>query len=96
MPVHNHGTEEGKGLACRETLVNGKLKGECLRQPEDLRARIGRIVRAAVDSREVCYPVALEVADAVLAELDAIRRERWSREETPGEQGWAEWDATNH
>ena len=74
MPVHNHGTEEGKGLACRETLVNGKLKGECLRQPEDLRARIGRIVRAAVDSREVCYPVALEVADAVIRDLDLENR----------------------
>lgn len=28
--VHNHGTEEGEGLACRETVVDGKLKGECL------------------------------------------------------------------
>jgi len=25
MAVHNHGTEEGKGLACRESL-----KGECM------------------------------------------------------------------
>lgn len=29
--VHNHGTEEGEGLACREVLVDGELKGACLR-----------------------------------------------------------------
>jgi len=32
MPVHNHGTEEGEGLACRELWVNGELKGACLRE----------------------------------------------------------------
>lgn len=32
MAVHNHGTEEGEGLACREVLVDGELKGACLRQ----------------------------------------------------------------
>jgi hypothetical protein len=31
--VHNHGTEEGDGLACRELLIDGDLKGECLRTP---------------------------------------------------------------
>lgn len=28
--VHNHGPEEGKGLACRERRVNGRLVGECV------------------------------------------------------------------
>jgi hypothetical protein len=31
MTVHNHGTEEGEGLACPETrLPGGQLKGRCL------------------------------------------------------------------
>ncbi|QFG08473.1 hypothetical protein I5H09_gp018 [Mycobacterium phage Yunkel11] len=30
MAVHNHGTEDGPGLACRERLVDGKLRGACL------------------------------------------------------------------
>ena len=29
MSVHNHGTEEGDGLACREVRIDGSLKGEC-------------------------------------------------------------------
>ncbi len=28
--VHNHGPDEGEGLACREWLVDGILRGECL------------------------------------------------------------------
>lgn len=28
--VHNHGTEEGPGLGCRELLVDGRLVGECV------------------------------------------------------------------
>jgi hypothetical protein len=35
MPVHNHGTEDGPGLACRETRQpDGSLKGECLNEVE--------------------------------------------------------------
>ena len=34
MTVHNHGTEEGKGLACRESMVNGELKGECMSESQ--------------------------------------------------------------
>lgn len=31
-PVHNHGVEDGPGLACKETrLPNGRLIGDCLR-----------------------------------------------------------------
>ena len=44
MTVHNHGTEEGKGLACRESVVNGELKGECM--TDDLRARIAAVLGA--------------------------------------------------
>ena len=29
--VHNHGTEDGPGLACRESLVDGRLVGNCIR-----------------------------------------------------------------
>jgi hypothetical protein len=28
--VHNHGPEEGEGIACREYPVNGRLLGRCL------------------------------------------------------------------
>lgn len=31
--VHNHGTEDGPGLACRELLVDGSLRGSCLDDP---------------------------------------------------------------
>ena len=40
--VHNHGTEEGEGLACPETrLLGGQLRGACMvsnwpRRAEDL------------------------------------------------------------
>lgn len=27
--VHTHGAEQDEGLACRERLVDGKLRGEC-------------------------------------------------------------------
>lgn len=30
MEVHNHGTEEGEGLACRERKIGGRLIGACL------------------------------------------------------------------
>lgn len=33
-PVHNHGPAEGRGLDCGEALVDGKLKGWCLRPPQ--------------------------------------------------------------
>jgi hypothetical protein len=36
------------------------------------------------------------VADAVIRELETVRRERINRQETPGEKGWAEWDRNNH
>lgn len=29
MTVHNHGSEEGPGLSCNETVIDGKLKGAC-------------------------------------------------------------------
>lgn len=32
MPVHNHRPDEGEGLGCPETRVNGVLQGECLRK----------------------------------------------------------------
>lgn len=28
--VHNHGSEEGPGLGCKETRVGGRLVGECM------------------------------------------------------------------
>lgn len=30
MTVHNHGTDEGPGLACREATINGNLIGACM------------------------------------------------------------------
>ena len=85
MPVHNHGTEEGKGLACRELMVNGELKGECLRQPGDLRTRIAAALKDGLKSHGGYYSersyegvqfVVLDgnydidyLADAVISEL---------------------------
>jgi len=28
--VHDHGTEEGAGVGCRESVVGGRLVGDCL------------------------------------------------------------------
>lgn len=33
-PVHNHGSEDGPGLAFRERQVDGRLRGECMDQPD--------------------------------------------------------------
>ena len=30
MTVHNHGAEEGPGLACREAIIDGELVGACM------------------------------------------------------------------
>lgn len=36
MAVHNHGSEEGEGLACNEALQpDGSLQGACLSGQED-------------------------------------------------------------
>jgi hypothetical protein len=41
VTVHNHGTEEGEGLACPELrLPSGRLKGKCLLQEDVLRGDI--------------------------------------------------------
>ena len=34
FPVHNHGPEEGAGLACRESFVGGRLIGQCMQDKE--------------------------------------------------------------
>jgi len=34
-PVHNHGSEDGPGLACRERLVGGRLVGDCVATTAD-------------------------------------------------------------
>ncbi len=56
--VHNHGTEDGPGLACRESIVDGKLRGACL-GPVTRSSRPSRIFFVADDDRErpagVCW-----------------------------------------
>lgn len=37
--VHNHGPEDGSGVACREFDLNGKLIGECLIRKLDIAVR---------------------------------------------------------
>ena len=40
--VHNHGTEQGDGLACRERLVDGQLRGDCYwKQADAVIAELG-------------------------------------------------------
>jgi len=36
--VHDHGSEEGEGLSCREEFVAGRLRGQCVRYGADLDA----------------------------------------------------------
>jgi len=31
MTVHNHGPNRGEGLDCPEYLINGQLKGRCIK-----------------------------------------------------------------
>ena len=75
MAVHNHGTEEGEGLACREVLVNGELKGACLRS-DNLRDRIAAVVfKTRVNQGDPIVEMVdcNGIADAVIRELtDAI------------------------
>lgn len=43
--VHNHGPEDGPGLACHETLVDGKLVGYCLWPKNNFnRFRAGEVI----------------------------------------------------
>lgn len=68
MAVHNHGSEEGSGLSCREVLVNGELKGECLRtgMADDLRTRIANDCCSGYGLKE---HERFDIADAVIREL---------------------------
>lgn len=68
VTVHNHRPDERAGLACREFLVNGELKGECItgsygRRSGALRDRIAAVVH------QYCVPITMaeHVADAILA-----------------------------
>ena len=56
--VHDHGTEEGKGLSCRERMINGKLKGECMTEltPEKLREAADVVAAYAFDRRKKAHP----------------------------------------
>ena len=75
MAVHNHGTEQGKGLACSESLIGDcliKVGGETI---EGLREECGRLERENADVRAVCYTANnLNKAkiDALLAERDGL------------------------
>lgn len=71
MTVHNHGPDEHAGLACREFLVNGELKGECITGPYGrhsgaLRDRITTAILNAVYD-PLCASAARSAADAILA-----------------------------
>jgi hypothetical protein len=77
MTVHNHGTEEGKGLACRERMVNGTLKGECMTD-DNLRDRIAAVLIEAAEFRGVYQlhnPDMRFLADAVIEAL-GLREEQ--------------------
>ena len=43
-PVHNHGPGEGRGLACGEAMVDGKLRGHCLDIPQTLAEGVWALV----------------------------------------------------
>jgi hypothetical protein len=76
VTVHNHGTEEGKGLSCREIMVDGKLRGECMDQSDssdpvgqsaDLRTRIAAVIHKHNVSE---YDTYLGMADVVIEALN--------------------------
>lgn len=35
LPVHNHGPDQGKGIACKEYRLFGRLVGECMLDRHD-------------------------------------------------------------
>lgn len=46
--VHNHGPEEGPGIACRERVINGVLVGDCMRKDtvssiDDMPVKVGKV-----------------------------------------------------
>ena len=77
MTVHNHGTEEGKGLACHEQMIDGKLRGECMTAPvpsnPTLREQAFAIALSAVKATPATAPdsTGQAEADATVA-VDAL------------------------
>jgi hypothetical protein len=72
VTVHNHGTEEGRGLSCRESMVNGELKGECM--SDSLRDRIAKAIYLEANNWggpnwETISP---KVKPAYMAQADAV------------------------
>lgn len=52
MPVHNHGTEDGPGLACKETRQpDGSLRGACL-PTKDYAKEFAADMRAFISNKE--------------------------------------------
>jgi hypothetical protein len=82
MAVHNHGTEEGEGLACREVLVNGELKGACLRS-DDLRTRIAKVLLQNHPTSLLSHDEAHDAADALILQL-GLRPELGQRSKPTG------------
>ena len=79
MAVHNHGTEEGKGLACRESMVSGELKGECMSESQnptglDVGLTLRDRIAAVLSQHDVNLPD--KVADAVIRALGLTREKR--------------------
>ena len=62
LRVHNHGPEDGPGLACRESLI-----GDCLR------AELSRLARELEDARERARHRERQ-RDAAEAEVQRLRR----------------------
>ena len=51
--VHNHGTEEGPGLGCKETMIGGRLVGDCIRK-----TMRPKLVRSGPEGRAEATPTA--------------------------------------
>jgi hypothetical protein len=62
--VHNHGPSEGKGTACHEYRVNGRLLGECLLPAQPAGLDVWAVVVGNYFPREV-EAIYLHEADAV-------------------------------
>lgn len=73
--VHNHGTETGRGLACRESIHAGRLVGDCIRYPRWRVLKRGGLWRVYRPGHRR-NTLAFDTFEAAIAWLDS-----WTRNE---------------
>lgn len=72
MTVHNHGPEEGAGLACREIRTHAGWKGQCLIQGYDHLSTIGNIFRGLREARGLNQYEAADLLNTTQARISYL------------------------